>query len=233
MADDAANEAERVRAAYARRARLGLDSRYDYWKPANLFIYQSRERDLIRLLERCRLLPLEGKRILDVGCGDGGVLRDMVRLGATPADLSGVDLLEERVARARELTAGACIDAGDAQALPLGAGAFDVVLGFTLLSSVVDPAARRRVASEMARVCAGAIVLYDFWVNPFNRDTRPLKRDDLSSLFPGWRATFQSTTLAPPLVRALAPLPGGRIACSLLEVLPFLRTHYLAVLRRA
>ncbi|HEY7268713.1 MAG TPA: SAM-dependent methyltransferase, partial [Dehalococcoidia bacterium] len=92
MTDDAASrEAERVRAAYDRRARLGLDARYDYWRPANFFIYQTRERDLIRLLDAERLLPLTGKRVLDVGCGDGGVLRDFIRLGASPRDLTGVD----------------------------------------------------------------------------------------------------------------------------------------------
>ncbi|HEY7270401.1 MAG TPA: class I SAM-dependent methyltransferase, partial [Dehalococcoidia bacterium] len=181
-----------------------------------------------------RLLPLTGKRILDVGCGDGGALRDFVRLGAVPRDLTGVDLLDARVERARELTPGACIEAGDAQTLPFPDAAFDLVLGFTLLSSVLDKKPRARIAAEMGRVCSprGALLLYDFWLNPFNRDTRPLRRDDVRALFPGWHARFAATTLAPPLVRVLAPLPGGRFACSLLEVLPFLRTHFLALLRR-
>jgi ubiquinone/menaquinone biosynthesis C-methylase UbiE len=234
MTDDAAAEAERVRQAYARRARLGLDSRYDYWTPANLFVYQSRERELIRLLARSGLLPLTGRRVLDVGCGDGGVLRDFVRLGASPADLSGVDLLPERIDRARELTPGARFEVADGQALPFADGEFDVVLGFTLLSSVASESARIRIATEMARVCSpgGAIIIYDFWVNPFNREVRPLRRAHVRGLFQGWQCVFASTTLAPPLVRALAPLPGGRIACSLLEVLPFLRTHFLAVMQR-
>src|SRR5215216_8140143 len=108
-------EADRVRDAYARRAELGLDSRYEYWQPANLFIYQARERAVLALLRNARLLPLTGRRVLDVGCGDGAVLRDMLRYGASVEGLSGVDLLAERVDRAKELTPGAHIEVGDAR----------------------------------------------------------------------------------------------------------------------
>ena len=224
------DEAERVRAAYARRAALGLDSRYDYTQPANLFIYQSRERVLLDLLRDASLLPLTGRRVLDVGCGGGGVLRDLLRYGATPEDLHGIDLLEDRVGRARELLPGSDIRLGDAQALPWDDASFDLTLGFTLLSSVVDEAARRRVIGEMTRVTrpGGRIILYDFWVNPANRDVRPLRRDDVRALFPGRPVHFQGTTLAPPLTRLLAGLPGGWLACTALEVIPLLRTHFLA-----
>lgn len=233
MASEAGREAERIRRAYARRAKLGLDARYDYWRPANLFIYQSRERELVRLLDGLGFLPLTGRRVLDVGCGDGAVLRDLVRLGAAPDCLSGIDLLEDRIEAARRLTSGARFDVADAQALPFAGAGFDLVLGFTLLSSLIGDEARRRVATEMARLCSaqGAVVLYDFWTNPFNPDARPLKRDEVRRLFPGWQATFRSVTLAPPLARMLAPLPAGRLACTLLEMIPFLRTHFLVALR--
>ena len=226
-------EAARVKEVYARRETKGLEARYDYSTPANLFTYQSRERVLIRLLREQGLLPLKGREVLDAGCGDGGVLRDLMRLGATPAQTNGVDLLPERIERARELTPGTRFEVADAQALPFEDRRFGLVLGFTLLSSVLSDDARGRIAAEMQRVCAagGAVVLYDFWVNPFNHDARPLKHDDVRSLFPGWLATFRAATLAPPITRALAPLPGGWVACTLLEVLPFLRTHFLAALR--
>jgi hypothetical protein len=42
---------------------------------------------------------------------------------------------------------------------------------------------------------------------------------------------FRATTLAPPIVRLLAPLPGGWVACTLTEVIPFLKTHFLAAIR--
>ncbi len=227
---DRDSEAGRLREAYARRARHGLDSRYDYWRPENLFIYQARERAVLGQLRKANMLPLTNRKVLDVGCGDGAVLRDMVRYGATADDLHGVDLLSDRIERARELTPGAHIAVADAQSLNYEDGSFDLVLGFTLLSSIVGPEARARVANEMRRVTrhGGVVLLYDFWTNPFNRDVRPLRQAEVSSLYPGNRIDFQRTTLAPPLLRLAIKLPGGWLACSWLDMLPFLRTHYVA-----
>jgi ubiquinone/menaquinone biosynthesis C-methylase UbiE len=223
-------EAQRIREAYSRRAERGLDARYDYWRPENLFIYQARERAVLSLLRKANMLPLTGRKVLDVGCGDGTVLRDMLRYGAAADDLHGVDLLTERIERARALTPGAQIEVADAQALNFEDGSFDLVLGFTLLSSVIEPEARARVASEMRRVTrhGGVVLLYDFWTNPFNRDVRPLKQDEVRSLYPNRRIDFQSTTLAPPLLRLVIKAPGGWLACSWLDMLRFLRTHYVA-----
>jgi ubiquinone/menaquinone biosynthesis C-methylase UbiE len=224
-------EAERVREVYARRAQHGMDERYDYTQQANLFIYQSRERAFINVLRDAGRLPFQGERILDVGCGDGSVLRDLLRYGARPADLTGIDLLPERVERARAQTPGARIETGDAQSLPFADGSFDLVLGFTLLSSV-GKTARPRVAEEMRRVtrAGGLIVLYDFWTNPLNRDAQPLRRSQVRDLFPRAAIRFQGTTLAPPLTRLVMKAPLGWLACSALEVLPFARTHYVAAI---
>jgi len=131
------------------------------------------------------------------------------------------------------LLPSADIKQADAQAIPFPDGAFDLVLAFTLLSSVVDPAARQRVAAEVARVTApgGLIVIYDFWINPFNRRTRSLKRPEVERLFAGHVIDFRAVTLAPPLVRLLAGRRGGWVAATVLEMLPFLRTHFLAAVR--
>src|SRR5262245_17229109 len=144
MVDEASAEAQRVWETYARRAQLGLDSRYAHWQPANLFLYQSRERTFLELLWQANMLPLEGRQVLDAGCGDGSVLRDLLRYGATESDLHGIDLLDDRVATARERLPRADVRAGDAQNLPYTDRTFDLVLGFTLLSSVTNKEARRR-----------------------------------------------------------------------------------------
>jgi SAM-dependent methyltransferase len=233
VASDIDREAERVRASYARRAEMGLDARYDYWQTANLFIYQARERALLALLREAHVLPIGERAVLDAGCGDGAVLSDFLRYGAKPQNLYGVDLLPERVASAQARLPGAAIEVADAQSLPYEEGRFDLVLGFTLLSSVLDDLARQRVGGEMLRVTkpSGLLLIYDFWTNPINRHVRPLRRADLAALFPNRRIDFRRTTLAPPLTRLLMRAPGGWLAGSLLEVIPFLNTHYVAAIR--
>ena len=81
------DELSRLRATYARREERGLAARYSGFDPANLLLVQERERAVLGLLRRCRLLPLEGKRVLDVSCGTGGELRRLLGYRARPVDL--------------------------------------------------------------------------------------------------------------------------------------------------
>ena len=219
-------EAERLRAAYARRREQGLDGRYSSADPANLYLYQQRERALLEALASHDLLPLAGRRILDVGCGDGSLLRDLERYGARPQDLAGVDLLSWRLPGGSP--EAPTLAAADARRLPFVDGAFDLALAFTLISSVVEGESRAQAASEMMRVVrpGGVAIVYDFWINPTNRDVRPLRLGELRRLFPGCAVRWRRLTLAPPLLRLLAP--RSRLACRLLEKVPFLQTHYLA-----
>jgi SAM-dependent methyltransferase len=227
-------EAERIRAAYTRREEQGLEGRYSYWEPANLYLYQGRERALLSLLTQVGILPMTDLRVLDVGCGEGAVLRDLLRYGARSEKLVGIDLLLSRLASARSLNPHMAFSLADAANLPYLDASFDVLLAFTLLSSIIDAAVRHAAASEMLRVLrpGGVLIIYDFWVNPRNPDVRPLRRAEVRRLFPGCTFNWRRVTLAPPLLRLLAPVPGGWLACYLLEKLPFLCTHFLVAVRK-
>ena len=216
---------------YARRAELGRDDRYDLWEPANLYMEQERERAVVALLRRHGYLPLGDRRVLDVGSGSGQTLMNLLNYGARPANLFGVDLLEDRVAGARELNPHLNFEAADATRLPYPDASFDLVLAFTLFSSIADAAARAEVASQMTRVLrpGGAVLSYDFWINPVNREVVPISRGELRRLFPGARIEARRVTLAPPLTRALAR--RAWLACDVLGAVPFLRTHWLALVR--
>jgi ubiquinone/menaquinone biosynthesis C-methylase UbiE len=209
------------------------EGRYAYWERANLHLFQSRERALLELLRRQLLLPLTGRKVLDLGCGSGMVLQDMVRYGARPRDLWGIDLAPSRIKAAQERLPAAQIEAGDGQNLLYDDDTFDLVLAFTLFSSVIDDAARRRIAAEIERVTrpGGVLLIYDFWINPLNRRTRPLRRSHVGKLFPGRYVEFASVTLAPPITRMLVKWPGGWVASSSLEMIPFLKSHFLAAVR--
>ncbi len=229
MAQARAEEA-RVREAYARRA---PGDRYAFSNPAHLFMMQEREAATLDLLGAEGLLPLAARSVLDVGCGGGQWLLDLVRWGASPDRLHGVDLLPERVAQARRVCApGVTLSRGGGTALPYGDATFDLVLQATVFSSILDADVRRAVAAEMLRVLrpGGSVLWYDLRVNnPRNPDVRRVDRTELAMLFPGCRLTIRRVTLAPPATRLLAPRAPG--LARVLASVPWLRTHHLAVLR--
>lgn len=192
---------------------------------------QSRERALVALLRSAGLLPLAGRRILDVGCGSGQGLADFETWGASRDRLAGIDLLPDRVAAATTRLPGADLRAGDASALPWDSGAFDIVAQSTMFTSILDPAMKVTVAREMARVLApgGAIAWYDFFLdNPRNPAVRGIRRPELASLFPGFELHLRRITLAPPLARRLAP--RAPVLAAVAEQLRVLNTHYVALL---
>jgi SAM-dependent methyltransferase len=222
-------EVERVRAAYARRL---TGDRYAFSNPAYLFMLQERERAVLRLLERHRLLPLGARRVLEVGCGAGQWLRDLVRWGATPSALCGVDLLADRLAEARHSCApDVTLGQASGTELPFPDGGFDLVLQSTVFTSMLDPAVRRAAAGESLRVLrpGGAVLWYDYYYdNPRNPDVRRVGRAELDTLFPGCRKAIERVTLAPPLTRALAA--RAWTLCHALAAVPWLRTHYLGLI---
>ena len=147
-------------------------------------------------------------------------------------EIAGVDALPAALASAREVHPGLQLTRATADLLPLRAESFALVSQFTVFSSILDPRMRQAAAAEMLRVLRpGAVALwYDFTVNPTNRDTHGIGVEELRRLFPGCPMRLRRVTLAPPIARLFAP--RSRLAADLLERLPPLRTHLLAVIRR-
>jgi SAM-dependent methyltransferase len=222
-------EEQRIRSAYA--ARTGEACYAE--SLAGRFQIQERERHVLRLLDRYGLMPLAGKRILEVGCGTGKWLRDLVAWGADPETLVGVELLQASAARARRLCPQAVtIECGNAAELRFASGSFDLVFQATVFTSVLDDDMKRAMAAEMVRVLrpGGMIVWYDFFLkNPRNPYVRPVTRSDIHQLFPGCSIDLRRISLAPPLARLLAPKFWG--LCSVLSRFPLLCTHYLGAIR--
>jgi len=223
------DSAERIRRYYAERDRLGADRHDDPADPAYRFVIEGVERAVARALSAA---PLAGYRILDAGCGDGHWLARLVRLGATPANLAGADLLQARTQAAAALDPQLGVATADLTRLPFRDAAFDLVTQFVVLSSIIEPAARAEAAREMLRVLrpGGILLAYDFILNPRNRHTRGLRRRDYQRLFPGCALRFERLTLVPPIARRVAPRAPW--AAAALERLPFLRSHYLVVIRK-
>jgi SAM-dependent methyltransferase len=225
-------EEARIQAVYAKRS--GHDARYARFNLAHMFIAQERERRLLLLLTRHAFMPLQTKKILEIGCGTGHWLREFIIWGARPEHIIGVELLAERVAEARQLLPEAVsIQCINAAGLPFSTASFDLVLQSMVFTSVLDPDMKQQMASEMLRVVKenGLILWYDYHVNnPRNPDVQGVKRREIQRLFSHCRIELQRITLAPPLARLIAPYSW--LACDLLTRIPFLRTHYLGVIQK-
>ena len=224
------SEAGAVAQRYARRSSGDLYSplRPEVWQGL-----QERQRAMLRGFAARGCTDLGGLHITEVGCGAGGNLLELLRLGAEPAHLTGLELLPERHAQARHvLPAAATLWLGDATAVPadvLAPASQDVVLQSTVFSSLLDDDFQQRLARQMwAWLKPGGVVLwYDFTVNnPRNPDVRgvPLRR--LRQLFPQGRIEASRVTLAPPLARVVCRWHPGFYP--LFNSLPLLRTHVLA-----
>lgn len=229
MPDPLEQEALRLDQVYRRRPAEGATTPSRLTSPGDLFILQERERGTARLLHEAYPGGLSGLDILDFGCGSGWDLLELLALGASAERIVGVDLLAPRLHRARRMLPAAALGRANGGALPFRDAAFDVILQFTVFSSILDPGLRRIVARELGRVLrpGGSLVWYDLQVdNPRNPDVRRVSRAELAALFPGYGLSARSITLAPPIARRLAPLSW--LAAAAASRLPFLRTHLLA-----
>lgn len=102
-----------------------------------------------------------GRSWLDVGCGPGALTA--AALAADPVRVIGVDRSPGFLAGARSRIGGprASFAAGDAVALPLPGGRFDVVVSGLCLNFVPEP---RRAVAEFARVLApGGVAAAYVW----------------------------------------------------------------------
>ncbi|HWQ28848.1 MAG TPA: methyltransferase domain-containing protein, partial [Dehalococcoidia bacterium] len=92
---------------------LRTRARHDAGDPGAAYLTERRDADLRALLRDLGLADLSTARVLDAGCGDGGLLARFVEWGAAPERVAGVDVSAARVARARERVPGACIERAD------------------------------------------------------------------------------------------------------------------------
>ena len=226
------SDLDRLRIEYADRdRRITKKSNYSPFNLANLFFLQQRQRAILKVLRQRGFDPLEKRRILELGCGRGGVLLEFLSYGAAPELLHGTDLLLRRVKDARRLLPHVGITCADGQHLPYQSGSFDLVLQHTVFSSILDDHVRASLALEMIRVLqkpGGVILWYDFWLNPTNPHTRGIRIAEVKRLFPSCRVEVHSLTLAPPIARRVVRVSWS--LALLLENLKVLNTHYLIVI---
>jgi SAM-dependent methyltransferase len=225
------DEPAAVRARYARRH--GDEQRYSLLNPAALLTAQERQRALARLFRDAGLSDLAEVRLLEVGCGTGSNLLELLRFGFKPEHLQGIELLPARAERARsQLPVSVQIilgDAASAAAASIPQASQDIVYQATVFSSLLDDHFQAQLADRMWQWVrpGGGVLWYDFTVNnPRNRDVRGVPVARIRQLFPSGRMRVRRVTLAPPVARAVTPLHGSLYP--VFNMCIWLRTHVLA-----
>lgn len=126
---------------------ISLAAAYARWRASRL----GRITDAIEHREMLRpCSPIAGRKVLDVGCGDGAFSIIIAMAGGV---VTGVDIDEEMLnaAKANAANKGASVTftSADTRALPFQDAVFDVVAAMSMLCLVRD---RETALAEMARV---------------------------------------------------------------------------------
>lgn len=174
-------EAARIRAVFEARDRDGRTA----WKDAASRLLSVERMSHLERLVRSEFADATRPSILDVGCGGGHDLAAWIERGWPPRLLAGIDLVEGRIAAARERCPGVDLRIGSGMELPFESGSFDVATAATVFSSVPDPESRQRLFAEMYRVVrpGGLVVVYDFVVrNPRNSNVLTMNARRISEL---------------------------------------------------
>ncbi len=145
------------------------------------------------MLERLALVL--GEAVLDVGCGPGADVFDMVDNVGPAGRLVGLDassvMIAEARRRAKDLPVPITFEVGEVQALPFPDGTFDVCRAERLMGYLPDA---ERARAEMVRVTrpGGRILVFDFdWDtliidHPDKQTTRTIALSYSDSIRNGW-----------------------------------------------
>ena len=226
------NEKQRILNAYQVRRCQASEQFFGYENLAHVCRIHERHRETLRLLSKFGYHPISHLNVLDVGCGDGNLLRQFLQWGAEPDRLAGIEMRREPVQKALCLDPNLDVRCGSATELPWADESFDLVCQHTVFTSILDRPMKTQVAAEMSRVLRpnGAVLWYDFFYdNPDNSDVQGVRASEVHRLFPGFEIHLRKLTLAPPIARHI-PEVWLPVLYPMLSAVQFLRTHYLGLL---
>lgn len=235
MEEESPEEGARIRALYESDYTVTRGESWwnEPWSERNLravYYRHMQERVLIRGLNECRV-ELQPCEILDIGCGNGWVLRFLASLGAEPHNLHGVDLVEERIGFARHHSPRFQFSVADARELPFETDSFDVVCQFTALSSFTEDRNRAAFVREMLRVLrpGGYVLWFEITKDLPGARTRAVSASERTSMMANAYPVFQQDLFHRQTYR-LARWP---VLCMALEAFPLPKTNEFAILQKA
>ncbi len=205
--------------------------------PEVLFQVLAFDRSIISAFSSIQLDPKTAK-ILDVGCGEGASIINLLRLGFLPSNLYGIDILRDKIKQAKIKFPNINWIHGDASSMQFEDNFFDCVMESTIFLQMTDDELSDKVAKEMIRVTkkGGYILLIDWrYSHPFNKEYKGLSKKRIINLF----NVGSKTSILRTYKGALIPLVGRFISKNipgiyflLQSLFPFLVGQVTTVLKK-
>ena len=227
------SESEEIIRRYDRRKTIP-ENRYSPLNASTFMGEQEKERILIKLIRKAKLEPLSNKKLLEIGCGTGTNLLQLIRLGFQPANLFANDILPERIAEAkRKLSNQITFFEGDILNLKFEYETFDIAFQSMVFSSILDDAFRQKLAAKMWQLIkpGGGVLWYDFiYNNPNNKDVKAVTLKNIKDYFPCKNIIIYRLTLAPPITRMVTKIHPSLYG--VFNSIYFLKTHLLCFIKK-
>ena len=227
------NEKDRINNIYSDYLRDNVSlKKWSKEKLSNQLIEKERFQ-AIKNLFQINSINLKNKMVIDIGCAGGNIMPILKKFGAAEKNLHGIDLREDRLSYAKKRFPKSNFNLMDARNIKFNDSSFDMVISFTLFSSVLNIDYRKQIAREMVRVLKprGVILYYDFrYNNPFNRNVMKVRYKDMKSLFPNMKMELTLITVLPPLVRLFGGL--AKYVYPILSKIPFLYSHHIGLIKK-
>ena len=113
-----------------------------------------------RFLDLLKEVNYTGKDVLEIGCGPGGNLVELIKLG--PRSLSGVDISSAMLSIAKEnLPPTIKLSKTNGTELPYTDNEFDIVFSVTVLQHNTDENSLRMLMESMCRVSCHKVFLFE------------------------------------------------------------------------
>ena len=173
-----ANKAEQILEDYYKEKGA---ARNDPLRPEVLFQQLAHRVALLR----CFADVPRNARILDVGGGDGNALLTLLSCGFARDGLHLVDMIEDRVAIARQNLGDANMHCENVLDLPYADGSFDVVFSSTMFLQLTDDRLAGEIGQKMRRLAkpGGHIFVFDWIYDGGREGYKAVNRARLARIF--------------------------------------------------
>ncbi|MBW3041826.1 class I SAM-dependent methyltransferase [Prochlorococcus marinus] len=179
--------------------------------PENFYQVFARDIAFYKVLNFIDLRKIKTLKVLDVGCGDGNGTIKFIQLGFLPSNVYGIELIKERLEKAKNQYPNLNFMINDASNLEFESNSFDLVNESTMFIHSIDKVESDEIAKEMIRVTKKNkyIILQDWrYSKPWNHNYNGLSKSRIKEIFSVGVLTElicqRNGALIPPLGRRIS-----------------------------